>query len=233
MAGMFPVPRCVPRVGLQYVGLVFLNADLVHARNRAPEAHEVVHLAGVALHPDHLDHHLHLRAALVFHAGEANEIVAYLLEIRALAVVFERFLGRAIEAQRDVFERRREQPCARLFVEECAVGREQSRNAVALAVFDPVENLAVHEGLAEADEHHVLGASARFTHQPLENLVGHVFPGLLVCLAGAHGTIQVALRRSLYDVLHRQSVELRFAPQVAPQQFGAIYRPHGKLHYRE
>ncbi len=110
---------------------------------------------------------------------------------------------------------------------------------MALAIFDPLENLAIHERLAQADQHHMLGAFARLAHQPLENLVRHVRLGLLVGLARAHGTIQVALRRGLDDILHRKRVERGLAPQVAPQQFGAVPSSHvnalngGNLHYGE
>ena len=164
---MFPVLRRVPALGLQQVGFVFLDAHLVHARNRAPEAHEIVHLARVALHAHHLHHHLNLGPAFVLHAREPHEIVAHFLEIGAFAVVLVGVFGRAVETQRDVLQRRIQQPRAGLLIEESSVGRQQRRNIMVLAVLDAIENLAVHERLAQPDQHHMLGALPRFAHQTL------------------------------------------------------------------
>src|SRR5260221_12109276 len=67
-----------------------LDANLINARDRAPETHEIAHFFGVPLHAHHLHHHLHFGAALFFHTGKAYEVVADLFESRALAVVLDR-----------------------------------------------------------------------------------------------------------------------------------------------
>ena len=62
----------------------------------------------------------------------------------------------------------------------------------------------IHEGLAQADQHHVFGGVAGFAHQALEDLVRHVGFGLLVGFARAHGAIEIAFGGGLHDVFHRQ-----------------------------
>ena len=200
---MLPLLGLVPGVRPHQIGLVLFDAHLVDAGHGAPEALEIVHLAGVALHPDHLDHHLHAGAALLFQAGETDEVVAHFFEACAFAVELEALLGGAVETQRDVLQRRGEQPLGHLLIEERAVGREQSRGIMALAIFDALEDLGIHERLAQADEHHVLRGGAGFLHQPLEDFVGHVLFGLLVRFARTHRAVEIALGRGLDDVLHR------------------------------
>ncbi len=159
---------------------------------------------------------------LVLHARETHEIVAHLFESRAFAVVLVGFLGGAVEAQRDVFQRRFQQFARHGFIQERSVGGEQRRDVVALAIFDAVEDLAIHERLAQADQHHVLGGAAGIAHQPLEDLVRHVLFGLLVGFARTHGAIEIALRGGLDDVLHGQRVEARAAGEIAAQKLPSI-----------
>src|SRR5579862_9188847 len=89
VARVLPFVGGMARVRAHQVGLVFLDAYLVHARSRVPERQEVVYLPRVAFHLDHLHHHLQFGPALVLQAGEAHEIVAYFFELRALAVELE------------------------------------------------------------------------------------------------------------------------------------------------
>ena len=97
---------------------------------------------GVALHAHHLHHDLQLRSALVLHAGEAHEVVAHLFELRALAIELEGLLLGAVEAQRDLFERRIQHVARRSFHPETSVGGEQGGDAVPVAVLDAFEDLA-------------------------------------------------------------------------------------------
>jgi hypothetical protein len=157
VAGMAPLLRLVSGAGAHEVGLIFLDPHLVDARNGAPKTPEILHLAGVALHPDHLDHHLRPCLALLLHPRETDEIVTHFLEPRALAIELEALLGRAVEAERDVLERGGKEPPGHLLVEKGPVGREQRRDLVPLAIFDAVEDLRIHERLTEPDQHHVLG----------------------------------------------------------------------------
>ncbi len=122
MARMLPLLGFVPGVGPHQVGLIFLDAHLVDTRHGAPKAHEVVDFAGVALHPDHLHHSLHRRAALFLQPREADKVVAHALEARALAIKLEALFGRAVEAQRDVLERCRQEALGHALVEKGAVG---------------------------------------------------------------------------------------------------------------
>src|SRR2546423_1442149 len=112
---MAPLLRLMSRARPHQVGLVLLDPHLVDARNRAPEADEIVDLAGVALHPDHLDDDLHGRSALLLQARETDKVVAYFFEAGALAIELEALFRRAVEAERDVLERRREQPLGHFF----------------------------------------------------------------------------------------------------------------------
>ncbi len=95
-----------------------------------------------------------------------------------------------------------------------------------LAILDAIEDFAVHERLAQADQHHVLGAASGFLDEPREDRFGHVLFGLLVRFAGTHRAVEIALSRRFDDVLYRQSVQRGFVPQVSPQQFGTIPGAH-------
>src|SRR5271157_3509012 len=97
VAGVLPIGGCVAGVGLHEVGFIRLDADLVYARHGLPEADEIVYLGRIALHHHHLHHYLKPRPALVFQAREADEIVAHLFELGALAVELEGLLLGAIE----------------------------------------------------------------------------------------------------------------------------------------
>src|SRR5438067_3050853 len=97
MAGMTPLLRVVANTRPHQIGLIFLDPYLVNAGDGAPEAPEVFHFTRVALHPDHLNHNLHPRSAILFHTRETDEVVAHLFEACALAVKLEALLGCAIE----------------------------------------------------------------------------------------------------------------------------------------
>ena len=62
-----------------------------------------------------------------------------------------------------------------------------------LAEFDALEDLAVHEGLAQADQHHVFARAGRALNQTLEDLVASI------------GDCQVAVGRELTKV-HEEMV---------------------------
>ena len=157
VAGVFPIAGGMAGIGAHQVGLVLLDAQLVHARDALPEAQKVVHLAGVAFHAHHLHHDLEFGAALVLHAREAHEVVAHLFELRALAIELEGLLLEAVEAQGDLFERRIQHLGGIALVQERPVGGEQGGDAVLVAVLDAFEDLRVHERFAQPDQHHVLG----------------------------------------------------------------------------
>ena len=74
VAGVLPVLRGVAGLGPHQVGLVFLDAHLVDARHGAPEAQEIVHLAGVALHLHHLHHHLQLEPRSCFMRAKRTKL---------------------------------------------------------------------------------------------------------------------------------------------------------------
>ena len=97
---------------------------------------------------------------------------------------------------------------------------------MAIAVFDALENLVVEKRFAQADQHDVFGGVAGVLHQTLEDGVGHVFFGLLVCFARAHGAVEIALRRRLYDELHGECVEALFAAKISPKKLGPIPCTH-------
>src|SRR5512133_406608 len=102
---MLPLPGGVTGIRAHHVRLVGLNADLVDARNLAPEIDKVAHLAGVPLHLDHLHHYLQMRTPLAFQLREADEVVAHLLELSALTVELERLFLRAVEAEGNLLQR--------------------------------------------------------------------------------------------------------------------------------
>src|SRR5262249_13209756 len=130
------------------------------------------------------------------------------------------------EAERDLFERRSENTGGERFVQEGAIGREQGRDAVAMAILDTLENALVHERLAQAAEHHVLGGSAGFTHQPIEDLGSHIRFWLLVRLTRAHGTVEIALGCGLDDIFDGESAQARAARKVSPQKLSPVPGPH-------
>src|ERR1700682_1038206 len=109
MTGMSPVASSVLAFWLEQIGLVLFNADLIHAWHCGPESREFLHLTGVAVHAYHLNHYLHLRAPFVLHPRESHEVVANLFESRSLAVVFVGSFRGAVEAERDVLDRRGQQ----------------------------------------------------------------------------------------------------------------------------
>src|SRR5580693_1174882 len=115
---------------LNQIGLVLFDADLIDAFDRAPESAEFVNLMRVAGHLHHLHHDLKLRPTLMLHAREANEVIAYLFEPRALAIVLEGLFRRAVETQSDMRERRRQQFFRGLLVEKSSVGGKQRGDAV-------------------------------------------------------------------------------------------------------
>jgi hypothetical protein len=94
------------------------------------------------------------------------------------------------------------------------------------AVFDPIKDLVVEERFAQADEHHVLRGFAGSLDEILENLVLHIFLGLLVGFARAHGAVEVALRRCFDDVLHRKASQLCLSAQIAPQELCTVPSTH-------
>ncbi len=100
-----------------------------------------------------------------------------------------------------------------------------------MAELDTVEDTRVHERLAEADQHHVLGRIGGFADQPLEDRVRHIGFGLRVGLARAHRAIEIAFGGGLDDVFDRQRAERRPPPQIAPQKLRPVPRPHEPLLY--
>ena len=87
----------------------------------APEPHEVIDFVPIPLHPHHLNDNLHFALALLLHAGKAEKVVSDALEAGALAIVLERLFRRAVEAERDVLQRRRKQFLSAGFVEKSTV----------------------------------------------------------------------------------------------------------------
>jgi len=161
--------------------------------------------------------------------AKRTKIVAHLLELRALAVELEGLLPGAIEAQGDLFQRRIENPAGAALVEERAVGRKQRRDAVAVAQLDALEDMRVHEGLAQADQHHVLGRVSGFANQTFEDRVGHVGFGLRMGFTRAHRAVEIALGGGFDNVLDGQRPEPRPARQVAPQKAWPVPCPHAYL----
>ena len=96
-----------------------------------------------------------------FISRKPHEVVAHLLELRALAIEFEAFLARPVEAQRDLFQGRFEHPRRHPLVQKRPVRRKQRRDAVPVAELDPLEYPRVHERLSQPDQHHVLGRRPR------------------------------------------------------------------------
>lgn len=216
--------------GAHEVGFVFLDADLVHAGDSAPEADEVLDFGGIALHAHHLGDDLDGDAAFVLESGEADEVVADFLKARAFAVELVAFLGGSIEAHGDVLQRGGKETEGGVFVEEGAVGGEEGGDAVRFAVVDAVKDLRIEEWFAEPDEHHVLGRVPGFPDEPLEDLAGHVLFRLLVGFAGTHGTVEITLGCGLDDVFHRQRAHIGAPGEVGPQQFGSVPGPHGETY---
>src|SRR3954447_8874813 len=96
----------------------------------APEPDEILHFAGVALHPHHLHDDLQLGAALLLHAGETHEIVPHLFESGSLTVKLKALFRRTVEAERYLLERGIEQALRNLFVQKGTVRRDQRRNGM-------------------------------------------------------------------------------------------------------
>ena len=88
---------------------------------------------------------------------------------------------------------------------------------MARAVLDATKNFGVHEGLAQSDQHHVLGRAARFLDQPVEDLVRHIFFRLLVGFTRAHGAVEIAFGGGLDDVLDRLRAKQRAPRKISPQ----------------
>ena len=114
---MFPVAGGMAGIGAHQVGFVGFDANLIDARDVTPEADEVVDFIPVAFHAYHLRNYLHLDAALLLHAGEADEVVANFFKARTFAVILERLFCGAVKAESDVFERRAQDLIAGGFVQ--------------------------------------------------------------------------------------------------------------------
>jgi hypothetical protein len=149
--------------------------------------------------------------------GEAHEVIAHFFEFGALAVELKSLFLRAVEAERDLLERRIEHARAEFLVQKRAVGGKQRRDAMAMAELDALENVRVHERLAQPDQHHVLGGFSCLADETLEHLRRHIAFGLRMSFARAHRAVEIALGGGLDDVLHRQRVEPASARHVAPQ----------------
>ncbi len=65
----------------------------------------------------------------------------------------------------------------------------------------------------------------------VEDLVGHVFFGLLMRFARTHGTVQIALGGGFDDVLDRQRGDTLGAAKIAPQKFCAIQKRMNALYH--
>jgi hypothetical protein len=76
-------------------------------------------------HAHHLDHDLELTAAFVLHPGKTYEIIANPFELGPFAIRLEGLFARAVEAQRDVFQRRLEQLFRGGFIEQRSVCRNE------------------------------------------------------------------------------------------------------------
>ena len=151
MAGVLPVLRGVGGIGAHEVCFVGLDAHFIDPGDGAPEAGELFDFVPVALHAHHLDDDLHFRAALLFAAGEVDEVVPHLFEFGAFAVELEALFGGAIEAEGDVFEVGIEEALGGGFIEERAVGGEEGEDFVLIAEGDAVEDFGIEERLAETD----------------------------------------------------------------------------------
>ena len=116
------------------------------------------------------------------------------------------------------------------FVQKRAVGGEQRGDAVAVAEFDALEDVRVHERLAQADQHHVLGGFARLADKTFEDFVRHIRFGLFMGFARAHGAIQIALGGGFDDIFDRQRRQGGPPRQVTPQQFCPVPGPHVYIH---
>ena len=142
---MLPIGRRVAALGLHQVRLVVLHTHLIDSGHGLPEPRELVRFVPVPLHPNHLNDNLYLGAALALHPAEVDEVVAHALELCALPVVFERFLGRSVKAQRDVGKRAVKDLRGRLGVEQRSIRRQQRRDVVLAAKIDAVVNLRIEK----------------------------------------------------------------------------------------
>ena len=188
---------------LQNVGFILFNTDLIDARHGAPETFELVHFVRIILHADHLHDDLDVDFPFMFQAREIDKIGSYALKFGAFSIHLKGFPGGAVETESDVRERRREQLFGRRFIEENAVGGQQRRDSVVLTILDSIKNFRVEQRLTEADQHHVLAGMGSAFHQRVEHRVAHIFFWLRMGFAGAHRTVEIALRGGLDDVLHR------------------------------
>ena len=159
---MFPVAGAVSGSGRMQVGFVILDADLIDAGDGGPEANEVVDLAGIAApcapsaRPPEA-----LAWRSCFMRAKRTKLSRTFSNLRALAVKLEALLGGAVEAEGDVLEGQsrtrarvfssRNVPLVESRVEMLCWWQNSMRSKI----------LRIHERLAQADQHHVLGGSFR------------------------------------------------------------------------
>jgi deoxyribodipyrimidine photo-lyase len=63
-------------------------------------------------------------------------------------------------------------------------------------------------------------------NEGFENGLIHIFFGLRMRFARAHGAIEIALGGGLDDILHRQRGHTLATAKIGPKKFSAIYKPH-------
>ena len=97
------------------------------------------------------------------------------------------------------------------------------------AVFDAIEDFRIEQRLAQSDQHHVFGRLECALNETREDVIRHVFFGLLMCLTRTHRAVQVALRGGFDDIFHRERIQLRLAPEISPQQTCAVHCTHEPL----
>ncbi len=224
MARVFPVFRIVAE--LKQIGFIFLDADLVNTRHLAPESTELFHFMAIPFHAHHLHHQLQFGTGFVLYARKAHKVITHLLKTRPFAVKLVAFLGGSVKAQRKVLQRRRQQLSGHGFIQKCAIGGKQRGNVVPLTILNAIKDLAIHEWLAQADQHHVFGRRTGLLHQTLKNIVLHIRLGLLMRFPGAHGAIQIALRRGLHNVFHGKGVDSLLSGKVTVQELPPVECSH-------
>src|SRR5581483_4184403 len=77
--------------------------------------------------------------------------------------------------------------------------------------------------------HHMFGGVSGLLDEPCKVRVGHIGLRLLMGLARAHRAVQVALSRSLDDVLDGQGAQSRPPREVSPQKLRPIPGPHRSI----